>query len=182
MAFAKKTPPYAITNGEQMLLAVESARREGDSLGGSVECVITGMPVGVGDFYTAGIESAVAAEVFGVPAVKGIEFGLGFGFDSAFGSEVNDPFRIENGKVVTSTNFSGGINGGISNGMPVVFRAVLRPTPSISKAQQSVDLSAMQNVTLNLKGRHDACIVPRAAAAIEAAAAIAVAKLTEGIC
>ena len=182
MALASKTPPYAITNGEQMLLAVESARREGDSLGGSVECVITGMPVGVGDFYTAGIESAVAAEVFGVPAVKGIEFGLGFGFDSAFGSEVNDPFRIENGKVVTSTNFSGGINGGISNGMPVVFRAVLRPTPSISKAQQSVDLSAMQNVTLNLKGRHDACIVPRAAAAIEAAAAIAVAKLTEGIC
>ena len=181
MAFAKKTPPFAISNGEQMLRAVEAARREGDSLGGTVECVITGMPVGAGDFYTSGIESAIAYEVFGVPAVKGIEFGLGFGFDGAFGSEVNDPFRIENGKVVTATNNSGGINGGISNGMPVVFRAVLRPTPSISKPQQSFDLSTMENATLNLKGRHDACIVPRAAAAIEAAAAIAVAKLTEGI-
>lgn len=178
---AAKTPPYALTNGEQMLKAVEAARRDGDSLGGTVECAIAGMPVGIGDFYTSGIESAIAAEVFGVPAVKGIEFGLGFGFDKAFASEVNDAFRVENGKVITLTNFSGGINGGISNGMPIVFRAVLRPTPSIAKPQASVDLSSMENVTLKLKGRHDACIVPRAVAAIEAAAAIAVAKLTEGV-
>lgn len=174
---AQTVPPYALSNGEVMLKAAEAARLAGDSVGGAVECVITGMPVGIGDFYTAGMESAIAFEVFGVPAVKAVEFGLGTGFACGFGSELNDPFRFENGKVVTLTNNSGGINGGISNGMPVTFRATLRPTPSISKPELSVDLSSGENVVLELKGRHDACIVPRAAAAVEAAAAIAVWKL-----
>ena len=174
---AQKEPPYSVTNGETMLKAAEAARLQGDSVGGSVECMVTGLPVGIGDFYTAGIESAIACEVFGVPAVKAVEFGLGTGFSVGFGSELNDPFRFEDGKVVTLTNNSGGINGGISNGMPVTFRATLRPTPSISKPEQSVDLSTGENVVLNLKGRHDACIVPRAAAAVEAAAAIAIWKL-----
>ena len=114
-----------------------------------------------------------------MPAVKAVEFGSGTAFADMHGSAANDPFRYENGKVVTETNNSGGINGGISNGMPVVFRATLRPTPSISKPQKSVDLSTHENVELALRGRHDACIVPRAAAAVEAAAAIAVLKLTE---
>ena len=160
-----------------MLKAAEAARLAGDSVGGAVECIVSGMPVGIGDFYTAGIESAIAYELFGVPAVKAVEFGLGTGFSKAFGSEVNDPFRFEGGKVITATNNSGGVNGGISNGMPITFRATLRPTPSISKPELSVDLSTGENVVLNLRGRHDACIVPRAAAAIEAAAAIAVWKL-----
>lgn len=174
---AENTPPYAVTNGDEMLKAMEEARRLGDSVGGSVESVITGLPAGIGDFYTAGIESAIAYEVFGVPAVKAVEFGLGSGFSKGYGSELNDPFRFEGGKVVTLTNNSGGINGGISNGMPITFRATLRPTPSIAKPELSVDLSSGENVILELKGRHDACIVPRAAAAVEAAAAIAILKL-----
>ena len=174
---AQDTPPYSVTDGEAMLKAAEAARLAGDSVGGAVECIVSGMPVGIGDFYTAGIESAIAYELFGVPAVKAVEFGLGTGFSKAFGSEVNDPFRFEGGKVITATNNSGGVNGGISNGMPITFRATLRPTPSISKPELSVDLSTGENVVLNLRGRHDACIVPRAAAAIEAAAAIAVWKL-----
>ena len=176
---ADKEAPYAISEGEKMLELIAAARAAGDSVGGAVECVITGLGVGVGDFYTSGIESAVSYEVFGVPAVKAVEFGSGTAFADMHGSVANDPFRYENGKVVTETNNSGGINGGISNGMPVVFRATLRPTPSISKPQKSVDLSTHENVELALRGRHDACIVPRAAAAVEAAAAIAVLKLTE---
>lgn len=120
------------------------------------------------------MESAIAASVYGVPAVKGVEFGDGFSLSRMRGSEANDPFAYEDGKVVTLTNRSGGINGGITNGMPLTLRVAMRPTPSIAKEQRSVNVLTGENVILRIKGRHDACIVPRAVAAVESAVALAV--------
>jgi chorismate synthase len=153
---------------------VEAARLEQDSIGGSIECAVTGMPVGVGEPMFDGVEGAIAKAVFGVPAVKGIEFGAGFELAKMRGSQANDPFRMENGKVVTATNHCGGILGGITDGMPLIFRAAVKPTPSIAQPQQTVDLQTGTNTTLEIHGRHDPCIVPRAVPVIEAAAAVAV--------
>ncbi len=159
---------------EKMRETVESARKDGDSVGGTIECAVVGMPIGVGGPLFSGIEGEISKAVFGIPAVKGIEFGAGFDSAHRRGSENNDAFEYKEGKVVTKTNNCGGILGGISNGMPIIFRAAIKPTPSISKQQETVNLKTKENTTLSVKGRHDPCIVPRAVPVIEAAAAIAI--------
>lgn len=153
---------------------VEKARLDLDSVGGTVECVIKGMPAGIGGPLFDGIEGKISSAVFGIPAVKGIEFGSGFDGSRRRGSENNDDFVYDNGKVVTTTNNCGGILGGISDGMPIVFRVAFKPTPSIAKEQNTVDLSTGENTTLSIKGRHDPCIVPRAVSVVEAVAALAI--------
>lgn len=160
--------------GEKMKAAIAQARAEKDSVGGIIRCQILGVPVGLGAPMFDGLENRISQLVFAIPAVKGIEFGLGFAAASLRGSENNDAYRVEDGKIVTETNNCGGILGGISNGMPIVFRAAVKPTPSIGKTQHSVSLSAMQNADLNIHGRHDPCIVPRAVPCMEAAASIAI--------
>ncbi len=153
---------------------IEAARRDGDSVGGIVECTVEGLPAGFGDPIFEGVENRFAAIVFGIPAVKGIEFGSGFAGTALRGSQNNDPFYFdESGEVRTRTNNHGGALGGITSGMPIVFRAAIKPTPSIAKLQQSVNLRTGENCELVVKGRHDACIVPRARPVVEAAAAIA---------
>ena len=162
------------TDETAMTEAVRAAKADGDSVGGVVECVVEGLPAGLGGALFGGLESRIAQIVFAIPAVKGVEFGAGFAAARLRGSENNDAFAVENGSVVTKTNHSGGILGGISTGMPMVFRAAIKPTPSIAKEQESVDLAVMRPALLRVTGRHDPCIVPRAVPVIEAAAAIAV--------
>ena len=157
-----------------MQAQIAQAKAEQDSVGGVIECVVEGLPAGIGDPMFGGLENRIARTVFAIPAVKGVEFGAGFAAARLRGSENNDPFCVENGKIVTKTNHCGGILGGISNGMPVVFRAAFKPTPSISREQDSVSLSRMEETKLVIHGRHDPCIVPRAVPCVEAAAAIAV--------
>lgn len=171
----KKEFPVVDDNaGELMRKKIADAKADADSVGGIVECKITGLPVGLGDPMFGGMENRISSIVFGIPAVKGIEFGAGFSVADMLGSESNDPFTIRDGKVVTTTNNAGGILGGITNGMPLVFRAAFKPTPSIGKEQISVNLNTMEQAALSVHGRHDPCIVPRAVPCIEAAAAIAV--------
>ena len=170
----KPFPTVSDLAGEAMRAAIEAARAEGDSLGGIVECAVLGLPAGLGDPMFDGMENRVAAAVFGVPAVKGIEFGAGFAAAGLRGSENNDAFSVENGRIITKSNHCGGILGGITNGMPLTFRAAVKPTPSIARPQQSVDLNTGETVPLTVTGRHDPCIVPRAVPCLEAAAAIAV--------
>ena len=162
---------------EPMKTAIRAAGSEGDSVGGILETAILGLPAGVGEPYFDSVESEIAHMAFSVPAVKGIEFGTGFGFADQKGSEANDPFRMKGSNVVTATNHNAGLNGGISNGMPVVFRTVVKPTPSIYKQQDTVDYIAKQNAELSIQGRHDPCIVPRAAIVQTCAAALAVGDL-----
>jgi len=152
-----------------------AAKRAGDSVGGIIECAVTGLPVGLGAEQFDGLESRIAALVFGVPAVKGVDFGAGFRSAAMRGSEFNDAFEVAGGRVVTATNNCGGILGGISDGMPLIFRAAIKPTPSIAREQQSVDLETLTPQKLSTTGRHDPCIVPRAIPVVEAAAAIAIA-------
>ena len=159
--------------GERMKELIQKARMEQTSVGGIIQCAILGMPGGAGAPDQDSVEGVIARHVFGVPAVKGLEFGLGFGFGSAYGHEVNDSMRMENGRVVTDTNHNGGILGGITNGMPILFQAAVKPTPSISRPQQTVDLSTMEDATLEIHGRHDPCILTRATVVLEAAAALA---------
>lgn len=162
------------TEPERMEAAIAAARDEGDSVGGVVEAGICGLPAGVGDPMFGGLENRIAQIVFGIPAVKGIEFGEGFAVADLKGSENNDPYGIVDGKVVPLTNHAGGILGGISTGAPVVFRVAFKPTPSIAKEQDSVDLEKMEPAKLVVKGRHDPCVVLRAIPCVEAAAAVAV--------
>ena len=150
---------------------IEEARMAQDSIGGIVECAVTGLPAGLGDPMFDGIENRLAAALFGIPAVKGVEFGLGFGSARLHGSENNDPFAVEDGKIVTETNRAGGILGGITTGMPVTLREAMKPTPSISQAQRTVSLSAMENAELAIRGRHDPCIAHRAVPVVEAVTA-----------
>ena len=161
-------------SGERMRAIIEDARLDGDSVGGVIECAAIGLPVGLGEHMFMGVEGRISSVVFGIPAVKGIEFGLGFGSAALRGSLNNDPFDIKDGKVVTKTNNCGGIIGGMTNGMPLVFRAAIKPTPSIGKEQDSVSLSRMEEVKLTIKGRHDPCIIPRAVPVFEAACALAI--------
>ncbi|MCL2190845.1 MAG: chorismate synthase [Treponema sp.] len=165
-------PTLSKDAGERMVRAIEAAAVDGDSLGGVVECGVWGLPVGLGDPIFGNIESRLAYGLFAVPAVKGVEFGAGFGAAAMRGSRYNDPFFMDQGKVRTRTNNCGGILGGISNGMPVLLKAAFKPTPSISVSQESVNLATGQNVTLNVKGRHDPCIVPRAVPCVIATTAI----------
>lgn len=160
--------------GERMRQAIADARADGDSVGGRVECAVTGLPVGLGDPMFGGMESRIASIVYGVPAVKSVSFGTGESAPYIRGSENNDNYTVENGCIRTLTNNAGGILGGITNGMPLIFSAAIKPTPSIAKEQQSVSLSRMEVTPLQIKGRHDPCIVPRAVPVIEAAAAIAI--------
>ena len=158
---------------EKMTEAIRTAKAEGDSVGGVIECMITGFPGGVGDPFFGGLESRLSQMLFSIPAVKGVEFGAGFAAASLRGSENNDPFCIgREGQIATVTNHAGGILGGITNGMPIVFRLAVKPTPSIAMEQQSVNLESMKTQTLQIRGRHDPCIVPRAVPVAEAAAAI----------
>ncbi len=159
---------------EEMLKEIENAREELDSLGGVIECVIKGVPVGTGEYMFDSLESKISHLAFGVPAVKGIEFGSGFSLAEMKGSTANDGFYYDNGIVKTKTNNNGGINGGIANGMPITFRVVIKPTPSIAKEQDTINLVTKQNVKLKIEGRHDACITPRAVPVIEAISAIAI--------
>ena len=167
-------PTVSDQKGQEMQQAIAAARAEGDSVGGIVECAVLGLPAGLGDPMFGGMENRIAAIVFGIPAVKGVEFGAGFAAAGLRGSENNDPFTVENGKVVTAANHCGGILGGITDGMPLTFRAAFKPTPSIAREQRSVDLNTMTPAALTVTGRHDPCIVPRAVPCVEAAAAIAV--------
>ncbi len=151
---------------------IKAAASEGDSVGGIVECAVCGLPAGLGSPMFDTAESRLASLLFAVPAVKGVSFGAGFAMAQLRGSEANDAYAMKDGQVITQTNHNGGVLGGITNGMPVVFEAVVKPTASISKPQQTVNLKTMEEETVVVKGRHDACIVPRAAAVIEAAAYI----------
>lgn len=160
--------------GEKMRLAVAEARKDADSVGGVIECAVTGLPVGLGEPMFGGMESRIAQIVYGIPAVKGLEFGAGFAVAAMRGSENNDAYTMENGVVKARTNHAGGILGGITNAMPLIFRVAIKPTPSIAREQQSVSLAQGQAQPLVIKGRHDPCIAPRAVPVVEAAAAIAI--------
>jgi chorismate synthase len=159
---------------EEMMKVIEKARAEGDSVGGIIECFAINIPAGLGEPVFDTMEGDMAKAMFSIPAVKGIEFGSGFSSARKKGSENNDPFRIEKGKVITATNNAGGILGGISNGMPVVLRVAVKPTPSISKKQDTVDLKTMTDSIIEISGRHDACIVPRAVPVVEAMVAVTI--------
>jgi len=174
--FLKNTdfPVLDKTAGEQMRFIVKEAQQSGDSLGGIIECAAIGVPAGIGDPIFDGIENRLASVIFGIPAVKGVEFGNGFLSAGLFGSENNDAFIIRDDKIQTGTNNHGGILGGITSGMPVIFRAAFKPTPSILREQDSVSLSNDRETRLVISGRHDPCIVIRAVPCVEAAAAIAI--------
>ena len=169
-----KFPTISEEKGAEMRSVIEAARLDCDSVGGTVECAAIGLPAGLGEHMFMGVEGRLSGIVFGIPAVKGIEFGLGFGSSALLGSENNDPFEVKDGKVVTKTNNCGGILGGMTDGMPLIFRAAMKPTPSIGKEQDSISLSKMENVRLTIKGRHDPCVVPRAVPVFEAACALAI--------
>lgn len=172
---ASETFPVVNGNsGAAMIKAIMEVKAQEDSLGGTVECKVLGLPVGLGGPMFQGLESRIAALVYGIPAVKGLDFGAGFAAAEMRGSENNDAYRIREGKIVTETNHAGGILGGMSNGMPLVFHAAFKPTPSIARTQKSVDLDTMLETELRITGRHDPCVVPRAVPVVEAAAAIAV--------
>lgn len=159
---------------QDMFDEIENARTNLDSVGGVIECVVTGVPVGAGEYMFDSLESVISHLAFAVPAVKGIEFGTGFDLAKMHGSAANDAFYVDGDKVKTKTNNNGGINGGIANGMPITFRVAIKPTPSIGIEQDSVNLESKQNVKLKIEGRHDACIVPRAVPVIEAITALAI--------
>ncbi len=166
--------------GEAMRQVIAEAKSKADSVGGVIECAITGLPAGIGEPMFGGVESRIAQIVYGIPAVKGLEFGAGFGYAAGFGSEMNDGYTMDNGEIRTLSNHAGGILGGISSGMPVLFRVAMKPTPSIGIPQQSISLTQQENTELRVKGRHDPCIVPRAVPVVEAAAAIAIYDLILG--
>lgn len=160
--------------GKIMQDAIAAARKDGDSLGGVIECIIAGVPAGLGGPLFGGMEGKIAQIIYGIPAVKGVEFGAGFAASEMRGSENNDAFTFVNGEITTKTNHAGGILGGITIGTPIVFRTAIKPTPSISKQQQTVNIQLNAAASLEIKGRHDPCIVPRAVPVVEAAAAIAI--------
>lgn len=171
----KDFPVLNEEKGKVMQEVILQAKSEADSVGGSIECAVTGIPAGAGDSSFGGMEGRIALAMFGIPAVKGVEFGSGFAGCEKRGSENNDPIRTDGKRIYTETNNAGGLMGGIANGMPVVFRVGIKPTPSIGKEQRSISLSRMENTSLVIEGRHDPCIVQRAVPVVEAVAALAVA-------
>ena len=166
-------PTVSSSKGDEMKQHISRVKCRGDSIGGIIECKAFGLPAGIGEPLFGSLEGMIAQSIFAVPAVKGIEFGRGFESAEITGSENNDAFRIKEGKVVTATNNHGGILGGMSSGMPLVVRVAIKPTPSICREQDSVDLIEMKNTKVRIEGRHDPCIVPRAVPCVEAAVAIA---------
>lgn len=176
----KEFPVLSDERGREMRQAILDARKEGDSVGGSIECMVSGLPAGLGaPDFGRNVEGIFSQYLFAVPGVKAVEFGAGVAFALMRGSEANDPFAVEDGRVVTETNNAGGVNGGITNGMPVTFEVTLRPTPSISLPQRTVDLRTGEETEIAVKGRHDPCIVHRAVPVIEAAAALAACEVME---
>lgn len=165
------------SRGEEMQSAILSAKSDLDSVGGILETAVCGCPAGLGEPFFNSVESIISHLVFSVPAVKGIEFGAGFAFAKMRGSAANDPLRMSGDKIITTTNNNGGINGGITNGMPIIFRTVIKPTPSIYQTQQTVDYAAKENAELNIQGRHDPAIIHRARPVIDAMTAIALTEL-----
>lgn len=164
---------------EEVKEEIEKVRLKGNSIGGTIECVIIGVKAGVGSPFFDSLESKIASLAFSVPAVKGIEFGLGFEISEMTGAEANDEYYIENGEIKAYSNNNGGITGGISNGMPITYKVAIKPTPSISIEQRTVNISTMENEKLVIEGRHDPCIVQRAVVVIEAIAAIAMLEAIE---
>lgn len=174
----KEFPVIDGKKGEKMREAIAEAKAEGDSVGGIIEVCVTGLPVGIGEPMFGGIENKLAQAVFGIPAVKGVEFGIGFEAANMRGSQNNDEFYVDsNGDIKTHTNNHGGSLGGMSSGMPVVMRVGFKPTPSIAKEQRSVNIRTKEDETLVIEGRHDPCIVPRAVPCVEAAVAVAIMDL-----
>lgn len=166
---------FAVINddkGKQMIENIEKAAAKGDSVGGVLETVVTGLPVGVGEPWFDSLEGVLSHGLFSIPAIKGVEFGQGFSCADMLGSDMNDSFKLDNGEIVTETNNNGGINGGISNGMPLVIKCAVKPTPSISKEQNTVDFINNENTVLSVKGRHDPCIVHRARVVADSVVAI----------
>ena len=168
----KDMPVLCDKASEEMLSAIESARNEGDSLGGTLTTAVIGMPEGVGEPWFDTVEGMLSHTLFSIPAIKGVEFGLGFGFADKKGSDANDEFAIINGTVQTNTNNNGGINGGITNGMPIIFSCAVKPTPSIFKQQNTVDFIKNEEAVLNIKGRHDPAIIHRARVVVDSVTAI----------
>ncbi len=163
---------------EEMTRAIEKAKEKGDSVGGIIESIALNVPVGLGEPVFDTLEGNLAKALFAIPAVKGVEFGSGFLAAEKRGAENNDPFTIRNGKIATITNNAGGILGGISNGMPIVVRVAVKPTPSIAKSQETVNIKNMESASLEVKGRHDACIVPRAVPVVESMVAVTLCDFT----
>ncbi len=163
--------------GEEMKKAILSARSEGDSVGGVIETAVIGMPAGIGEPWFDTVEGLLSHGLFSIPAIKGVEFGSGFDISGMKGSQANDCFTEENGKVVTKTNHNGGINGGITNSMPIIFRCAVKPTPTIGKEQETVNLAEMENTTIKGAGRHDPCIVHRARVVVDSVTALVLCDL-----
>lgn len=164
----------SVEGAEQMLSEILNAQQNGDSVGGVIECIVFGLIPGLGGALFEGLESKLSSLLFAIPAVKGVEFGDGFDLAQSCGSQANDQLKMQNGEVTFLTNKSGGINGGISNGMPVALSVAFRPTPSIAKKQNTIDLVSRQNTEITISGRHDPCIVPRAVPVVEAAVSLVV--------
>lgn len=165
---------------EQMQARIAQAAEEGDSVGGTLESVVTGLPAGLGEPWFDTVEGLLSHALFSIPAVKGVAFGAGFGFANMRGSEANDAFRVEDGNIVTVTNHNGGINGGITNGMPLRFSCAVKPTPSIYREQDSVNMDTMQNTVLGIKGRHDPSIIHRARVVVDSITALVLIDLLAG--
>lgn len=176
----KDFPVLSSQIGERMKAKITVVKDDGDSVGGIIECAITGLPAGLGEPMFGGVESRLAQILYGIPAVKSVEFGIGRTAAQLLGSQCNDSFTLENGQIRTVTNHAGGILGGITTGMPVIFQVAIKPTPSILKPQQTVNLNSGEITQLKVHGRHDPCIVPRAVPVVEAAAAIAIFDLVLG--
>ena len=166
--------------GEEMKAKIIEAKNDCDSVGGILETLVVGAPAGVGEPWFDSVESMLSHAMFSIPAIKGVEFGDGFGFAEMRGSEANDPFRIEDGKTVTLTNHNGGVNGGITNGMPIIFRCAVKPTPSIFKKQKTVDMARGENAELMLEGRHDPAVIHRARVVVDSMTALVIADLLTG--
>jgi len=167
-------------SGKAMNEKILEAAQDGDSVGGILETVIIGMPAGVGEPWFDTVESQLAHMLFSVPAVKGVEFGIGFAGAALRGSQYNDAFRAENGHIVTATNHNGGVNGGITNGMPITFRCAVKPTPSIYKKQETVDFLSMQNSPITIEGRHDPAIIHRARIVVDSMSALVISDMLCG--
>jgi chorismate synthase len=170
----KNFPVLNDVKGEEMKIEIEKTRNLLDSVGGMIECGVFGMPIGIGDPFFDSMESVIAHMIFSIPAVKGIEFGAGFEVAKKYGSENNDLYILENGEIQTKTNNAGGINGGLSTGMPIIFKTAFKPTPSIYKEQETLNIKTKEQETLKIDGRHDPCVAVRAVPVVEAATAIAI--------
>lgn len=173
----KDMPVLCDKASDDMISAIENARNEGDSLGGTLTTAVVGMPEGVGEPWFDTVEGMLAHALFSIPAIKGVEFGLGFGFADKKASTANDEFTVSDGRVQTKTNNNGGVNGGITNGMPIVFSCAVKPTPSIFKEQNTVDFIKKENAVLNIKGRHDPAIIHRARVVVDSVTAITMCDL-----